>query len=64
MKCRAPPDKFGVLFHMFTYRIPWFTSRINSNGYHSLVPGLISVFFRDGMGHFELKVFGIVDQSL
>ena len=23
MKCGAPPDKF-VLYHMFTYRIPWF----------------------------------------
>ena len=24
MKSGAPPDKFGVLYHMFTYRIPWF----------------------------------------
>ena len=24
MKCGAPPDKFGVLYRMFTYRIPWF----------------------------------------
>ena len=30
-----------------------FTSRINSKGYHSLVPGLISIF-RDGMGSFNL----------
>ena len=22
MKCGAPPDKFGVLYRMFTYRIP------------------------------------------
>ena len=41
MKSRAPPDKFGVLYRMFTYRIPWFHSRIDSKGYHSLVPGLI-----------------------
>ena len=27
MKCRAPPDKFGVLCHMVTYRIPWFHKR-------------------------------------
>ena len=43
MKGGAPPDKFGVL------RLPiefhGFTSRINSKGYHSLVPGLISIFF-------------------
>ena len=24
MKSRAPPDKFGVLYRMVTYRIPWF----------------------------------------
>ena len=24
MKSGAPPDKFGVLFRMFIYRIPWF----------------------------------------
>ena len=24
MKSGAPPDKFGVLYHMVTYRIPWF----------------------------------------
>ena len=24
MKRGAPPDKFGVLDHMVTYRIPWF----------------------------------------
>ena len=24
MKSGAPPDKFGVLHHMVTYRIPWF----------------------------------------
>ena len=24
MKSGGPPDKFGVLFRMVTYRIPWF----------------------------------------
>ena len=47
MKSGAPPDKFGVLYHMVTYRILWFQKRnytCNSKGYHSLVPGLISIF--------------------
>ena len=34
---------FGVLNRMFTYRIPWFHKH-NSKGYHSLVPGLNSIF--------------------
>ena len=38
MKSGAPPDKFGVLYSMITYRI-------NFTGYHFLVPGLISIFF-------------------
>ena len=24
MKSGAPPEKIGVLYRMFTYRIPWF----------------------------------------
>ena len=44
MKSGAPRDKFGVLYRIVTYRIPWFTSRINSKGDHSLVPSLISNF--------------------
>ena len=32
VKSGAPPDKFGVLYSMFTYRIPWFQSRIDSKG--------------------------------
>ena len=44
MKSGAPPDKFGVLYHMVTYRVHGFTSRINSKGYHPSVPGLISIF--------------------
>ena len=27
-----------------------------SKGYHSLVPGLISIFFRDGMGPFKINM--------
>ena len=30
-----------------------FPSRMNSKGYHSLVPGLIPIFFRDCMGPFK-----------
>ena len=44
MKCGAPPDKF--LYRMFTIEFHDFTSRINSKGYHSLVFGLISIFYR------------------
>ena len=52
MKSGAPPDKFGVLYRMATYiEFHGFTSRINSKGYHSLVPGLN--LFRDGMGPFK-----------
>ena len=40
MKSGAPPDKFRVLYRMFTYRIPWF----HKQNYHSLVPGLMSNF--------------------
>ena len=32
MKSGAPPDKFGVLFRMFTIEFHRFTSRINSKG--------------------------------
>ena len=42
MKSGAPPDKFRVLDHMVTYKIPWFHKQ-NSKGYQSLVPGLISI---------------------
>ena len=44
-----------VLYGIFTYRIYGFTSRINSKGYHSLVPGLISIFI-DSMGPFKPKM--------
>ena len=40
MKSGAPPDKVGVLYRLFV------VSRADmiSKGYHSLVPGLISMF--------------------
>ena len=44
MKRGAPPDKFGVLYRLLDIEFYGFTSRINSKGYHSLVPGLISIF--------------------
>ena len=45
MKCGAPPDKFGVLYRIcLSIEFHGFTSRMNSKGYHSLVPGLISIF--------------------
>ena len=44
MKSGAPPDKFGVLYSMVTYRIPWFHKQNNFKSYHSLVPGPISTF--------------------
>ena len=52
LKCGAPPDKVTVLHRLLPIEFHGFTSRINSKGYHSLVPGLISIF-RDGMGPFK-----------
>ena len=52
MKRGAPPDKVGVLYRLLPIEFHFFTSRINSKGYHSLVPGLISCF-RHGMGPFN-----------
>ena len=45
MKSGATHDKFGVLYTVWLpIEFHGFTSRINSKGYHSLVPGLISIF--------------------
>ena len=44
MKSGAPPEKFRVLYRWLPIEFHGFTSRINSMGYHSLVPGLISIF--------------------
>ena len=54
MQSGAPPDKFGVLYCTAWLPIEFhgFTSRIIFKGYHSLVPGLISIF-TDGMGPFK-----------
>ena len=57
MKCRAPTDKFKVLYYMFTYRILWF----HKQNYHCLVPVLISIFFRNGMGPFQVIMSSFVD---
>ena len=42
IKNGAPPDKFCTVWLPIEFH--GFTSRINSKGYHSLVPGLISTF--------------------
>ena len=44
MKRGAPPDKFEVLHHLLPIEFHGFISRMISKGYHSLLPGLISVF--------------------
>ena len=46
MKNGAPPDKIGVLHSLFPKEFQGFTSRVISKGYQSLVPGLISFFYR------------------
>ena len=43
MKCGVPPDKCTVCFPIEFYG---FTSRINSECYHALVPGLISILLK------------------
>ena len=44
MKSRAPPDKFESCTVCFSIEFHGFTGRINSKAYHTLVPGLISIF--------------------
>ena len=55
---RAPPDKFRVLYRLLPIEFHGFTSRIDSWGYLSLVPGLISIFFIGGkkLDSFSLRV--------
>ena len=53
MKSGAPPDKFGAHVLCLPMEFHGFTSSNNSKGYNSLVPGLISIHFRDGMGPFK-----------
>ena len=56
MKSGAPPDKVRVLHCLLPIEFHGFTRRIDFKGYHTLIPGLISIFFRDGMGPFNLRV--------
>ena len=44
MKSGAPPDKFCTIWLPIEFH--GFTSRMNPKGYHSLVPGLSSIFYR------------------
>ena len=44
MKSGARPDKFIVHYVWLPIEFHGFSSGINSKGYHSLVPGLISNF--------------------
>ena len=45
MKCGDPPDQFLSQRTVFLpIEFHGFTIRINSQGYYSLVPGLISIF--------------------
>ena len=45
LKCGAPPHKFGVhVPYVYPIKFNGFAIRINSKGYHSLVPGLTSIF--------------------
>ena len=47
MKSGTPPHKvLGVLYCLLPIEFHGFTGGINSKGYHSLVPGLISFFKR------------------
>ena len=46
MKSGAPPDKVRNPAPSDTYRIPWFSqAELISKGYHSFVPGLISISY-------------------
>ena len=42
MESGAPPDKSCTVWLPIEFH--GFTSRVNSKGYHSLVPGLITIF--------------------
>ena len=44
MKSRAPPDKLESCTVWLPIEFHGFTRRINSKGYHTLIPGLISIF--------------------
>ena len=47
MKNGAPPEEFRVLHRLLPIEFHGFTSRIIvSKGFHSLVSGIISIFYR------------------
>ena len=54
MKSGAPPDKVVLLHHVLSKNSMVSQVELISKGYHSLVPGVISIFFIDGMGPFKL----------
>ena len=55
MKSGAPPDKVGVLYHMFTYRIPWFSQAELILRVITLWFLVLSQFFRDSIGPFNIR---------
>ena len=55
MKSRAPPEKFESCTIWLPTEFHGFTSRINSKGYHSLVPGLISIYLETVCAPLKLK---------
>ena len=56
MKCGAPPDKFGVLYRMFTYRIPWFHKQNEFQGLSLFSSWSYLNFFIEGMGPFKDEI--------
>ena len=52
MKSGVPPDKVGLLRRL----LPIELHGLISKGYHSLIPGLISIYI-DGMGPFKSKAY-------
>ena len=53
IKRGAPPDEFGVLYHMVTYRISWFHKTDLIRRVITLWFLVLSQCFRDGMGPFK-----------
>ena len=56
MKSGAPPDKFGVLYLCLPIEFHGFTSRINSLRVITLWFLILSHFFIEGMGPFNVEV--------
>ena len=64
MKSGAPPDKFGSCTIWLPIAFHGFTSRINSKGYHSLVPGLTSIFLETVWVPLKFSTFLIIFTSV